>query len=117
MKNLSYDEFKERVSDLAKARKIFIVSGITNNISVAFDLYQEILAEDKKKVFISRMNSPISDADRPRCGECNALLRLLVKPRIIDGESYPTTWVCNVCHAEYYTTKTAEEWMEELNDN
>ena len=114
MKRLTYDEFQSRVSDAIKAREIFIRSGITNNISVAFELYQALLAEEKKQTFISRMDNPISDAERPECSECGEPLKLDPNPKVIEGEAYPTTWICTKCGVEYYTKKTVEEWIEEL---
>jgi len=113
MKNLNYEEFQERISEVAKSRKIFIPH-ITKNISIAFELYQEALAEEQMDVMISKINTPFGNIERPRCDECDTELKLDTMPRHIEGNFYPTTWICEECGTEYYTEKTANEWYEEL---
>jgi RNase P subunit RPR2 len=120
MKKMNYEDFSTRIKEVAKARKIFIPH-ITKNISIAFELYQEIFAEEKLDVFVSTTTagnqtiSPLDEYKRPVCDECNSELWLKVAPVTRDGVTYPTTWVCKECGIEYHTEKTAQEWMEELN--
>jgi len=120
MKKLNFAEFTKRTMEIAKARKIFIPH-ITNNISVAFDLYQEVLAEEKMEVFVSTMTaghrpmSPMDDYERPRCPECNTELRLKIFAKDPDGREWPTSWICTNCLAEFYSEKTDLEWRQELN--
>ena len=114
MKKLDYTEFKNRLSEVAKARKIFIKSGITKSITDAFQLYQDILADEQMDVVITKINTPFENIARPQCDECDSELKLDRRPRSIDGKLYPTTWICENCGMEYYTKKTAEEWYNEL---
>ena len=112
MKKLNLDEFQKRINETVKARKIFIKSGITNNITVAFQLYQDILADEEMAVMISGINTPFGNIDRPIC-DCGLEMRLDPRPRKIGDKVYPTTWVCK-CGIEEYTDKTVEQWYEEL---
>ena len=118
MKKLSYAEFQNRVNEVSKAAKIF--APLTNNISEAFKLYQEVLAEEKMEVFIStsvggnRPMTAIDEYERPKCPECDIDLRLKVFPLDADGTRWNTAWVCVKCQAEFYSEKTVPEWMNEL---
>jgi len=120
MKKLKFNEFNERISEVAKARKIFIPN-ITKNISIAFELYQELLVDEAEKLPPTiatskggnRSLTPFDDYIRPRCDECNAELRL--KQQAIDpaGKTHNTAWICG-CGMEYYSDKTVPEWLEEV---
>lgn len=118
MKKLNYAEFQKRISEVNKAAKIF--APLTNNISEAFKIYQEVLAEEQLEVFVStavmgnRAITPMDDFERPRCPECDLDLRLKVFPVDADGVKWNTAWVCVQCQAEFYSEKTVEEWMQEL---
>ena len=112
MKNLDFKEFKNRTSEVAKARKIFIPH-ITKNITVAFQLYQEILAEEQMAVTIGKINTPFGNIERPRCDECDAEMQLNPMPKKIGEKIYPSSWICK-CGVEEYTDKTPEQWYEEL---
>jgi RNase P subunit RPR2 len=122
MKKMTYEEFQSRLIAVNNARKIFIPH-ITKNISVAFELYQEILAEEKLPVTIStsvggnHAMSILDEYKRPACDECGGELRLSITPVTRNGITYPTTWVCTKCEMEYYTEKTAQEWMEVLKND
>jgi hypothetical protein len=122
MKRMSFDEFSKRIKEVAKARKIFIPS-FTNNISVAFDLYQEVLAEEKMEVFITtamggnRPLEPMDDFETPRCPECQSSMRLRIVPKDINGKEWPTSWYCTACLSEYYSEKSIIDWMKELKTN
>jgi hypothetical protein len=120
MKRIPYDEFIKRTIEVSKARKIFIESGLTKNISDAFFLYQEILAEEKMEVFVSTMvagnraMSPIDDYVRPQCPECNIDLRLILNPVDEFGKQWPTGWYCEKCLITFYQDKNVVELMQEL---
>jgi hypothetical protein len=122
MKKLTYKEFAKRTEEISKARKIFIPH-ITDNISIAFELYQEILAEEEMQVSIptsvggNKSLSPIDDYERPKCPECQTELGLKINAIDIDGKVWPTAWACPSCLAEYYSEKTVNQWMEELVKN
>lgn len=123
MKNLTEKEFYDRTLTVARAQKIFIDSGITKNITDAFKLYQEILAEQEREIFITSMNggklpSALDKYIRPKCSQCgkDMGLRIVNEPkgyRNING--YKTCWECYNCAHEEYSYKTIDEWMKELN--
>jgi len=121
MEKMNYDEFHNRMKEVTKARKIFIPH-ITKNISIAFELYQEVLAEEKMEVFISTLeggNKPMTmfdDFERPRCEECDSELGLKVNAIDEKGKNHPTAWVCLKCGREEYSDKTPKEWMEILSE-
>lgn len=109
-------EFQERLNTVAKARKIFIESGLLpdKNITHAMQLYQDIFAEEEMAVTISKINTPFGNIERPRCDECDSEMKLNQMPKKIGNKVYPTTWVCTKCSIQEYTEKTAEQWYEEL---
>lgn len=113
MKNLNLKEFNKRFNEVAKARKIFIPH-ITKNITIAFQLYQEIFAEEQMAVTIGKINTPFGDIERPRCDECDTEMQLNPMPKQIGDKIYPSTWICPKCKIEEYTEKTVEQWYEEL---
>lgn len=118
MKKLNYEEFHRRVSEVNKASRIF--APLTDNVSKAFELYQEVLAEEKMEVFISaarvggRPLTQMDDYERPRCPECETDLRLRVGAIDESGKVWNTSWVCEGCKAEFYSDKTEQEWLDEL---
>ncbi len=117
MQVLTFDEFQRRLNELIKAERIFVDSGVTNNITIAFKIYLEILAEEHFDLFISNKQKPFHNIERPLCSECGKELKLDAMPRLINGVFYPSTWVCSNCGIEYYTDKTPRQWYEELHDN
>jgi len=75
MRKLTYEEFQMRLRELDRARHIF--SNLTdNNITKAFEAYQEILMEDKMPVGIPAesvrgMTGSVFDSlPRPKCPIC-----------------------------------------------
>jgi uncharacterized protein with PIN domain len=122
MKKLTYTEFMVRINEVNKARKIFIHSGITDNITKAFELYQEILADDELKQDVSvsthimgrRAQTIFDDYQRPKCPECNIDLRIRLNPTDENGKQWNTAWVCETCYAEFYSDNTVNDWMREL---
>lgn len=123
MKKLTYEEFNDRVQAVDRARKIFIESGITKNITHAFKLYQEILAEQEREIFITSTNggklpSVLDKYARPKCSQCDSDmgLRIIDEPKGYKNvNGYKTCWECYNCAHEEYSYKTIEEWMKELN--
>lgn len=119
MKKMEYKEYVQRLNELAKARRIFMPH-ITKNVNEAFELYQELFAEEKLDIFIStaatggRPMTPMDDYIRPQCPECNVDMRLKIGTKDQDGKIWPTAWFCEKCLAEYYSDKTPVEWMKEL---
>ena len=118
MKKMSFDEFQHRINEVNKAYRI--LKPLTNNMTEAFRLYQEVLAEEKMEVFISTATSgnkplsPIDDFERPKCPECQTDLRLRVGVKDENEKEWNTAWFCEKCQAEFYSDKTVQEWMNEL---
>jgi hypothetical protein len=117
MKKLGYAEFQKRVNEVNKAFRIF--SPLTNNMTDAFRLYQEVLAEERMEVFIStavsnRPLTSVDDFERPLCPECQIDLRLRVGVKDENEKAWNTAWFCEKCQAEFYSDKTVQEWMNEL---
>jgi hypothetical protein len=119
MKKLTFKEFAERTEHIAKALKIF-TPHFTKNITIAFEMYKQILAEEEVQVFVStyqggnRQMTPLDDYERPKCPECNIDLRMRLGPFDHTGKQWQSSWFCEKCNAEFYSEKTPQEWMEEL---
>jgi len=122
MKNLSRIDFRDRIEAIARARKIFIPH-ITNNISVAFDIYQEVLAETKRildlhsKIDGDRMRTMLDDYVRPECPECSTgmMLRPVTTPKgPANVYGYKSCWECVECGFEQYSFKTVAEQIKRL---
>jgi uncharacterized protein with PIN domain len=123
MKKLTFVEFQDRLKEVSKARAIFIKSGITDDLTVAFTLYQTILADEEKKAFVStteggkRPVTFLDDYERPKCPECQTDLMLQMFAKDEALKVWPTAWVCTNCKAEFYSEKTLEDWTKELKKN
>jgi len=113
MKKLNLGEFQARINEVAKARDIFIKTGVTNNITVAYHMYLKVFDKDEMDVMISGINTPWGNITRPTCDECGEEMKLNPMPRKIGDTIYPTSWICK-CGVEEYTEKTVEEWFKEL---
>ena len=97
MKKLTAEEFQERIEALARARKIF--GPLTeNNITRAFEAYQEILAEQERDIFLStqtegrRPRTMMDLYERPRCPDCGSNMLFRVLPE--NPEGIKTQLVC-----------------------
>lgn len=118
MKKLTYKEFTDRTIEVTKARKIFMPH-ITNNITIAFGLYQEILAEEERDVMISTLQGGnarpgLFDKKTPECPECHKPMRLKIGTEDDQKKHWPTSWWCPICLLEFYSEKTPQEWLAEL---
>jgi hypothetical protein len=96
MKSMTQAEFIDLIMAHQRARKIFIESGLTNNISKAFSAYQELLAEQDRTLRLTTAN-----------GES------LPKP----GTHYRYLDIpCPVCHSRIYEMEKCcgapEGWIE-----
>jgi hypothetical protein len=122
MKTMNFDEFQHRTNEVNKAYRIF--SPLTNNMTEAFRLYQEVLAEEKMELFVStavmgnRPMTPMDDFERPVCPDCNSPMRFrILQP---NDEGVNTQLVCEGCDLVLDSEKTIQEWyqlLEKKNDN
>ena len=116
MKKMSYNEFRHRVSEVNKAYRIF--KPLTNNMTEAFRLYQEVLAEERMELFVStevmgnRPLTPMDDFERPLCPDCNNPMRFRIIPP--NDENVNTQLVCENCDLVLDSEKTIQEWYQLL---
>ena len=122
MKKLNFEEFQKRINEVNKASKIF--APLTNNMTEAFRLYQEVLAEEKMQVFVSsatggnRPVTPMDNLERPSCPDCNSPMRFRIIPP--NDENVNTQLVCENCDLVLDSEKTIHEWyklLEKKSDN
>lgn len=123
MKRLGKEEFINRVNEVAKAMKIFIPA-ITDNVNIAFDIYQRVLADDDKQMAImiskrdkagQHINPLLRDLHGPACPECgNQYMTLHGDSVDVDGIKWKSAWECTKCLSIFYSEKTAADWMNEL---
>lgn len=126
MKDITLEMFKQRTLDILRSRKIFISSGVTNNITIAYQLYRDMLLEDDLVNIIPEKVNAIEHGlvpdssfkfTRLLCKECGAemylrAIYLPVGPSNLKG--WKSCWECSRCLHEEYSLKTVLEWKEEL---
>jgi predicted Zn-ribbon and HTH transcriptional regulator len=116
MKELTRQDFIERNMDFFRARKIYIESGLTNSLDMAWAAYQEILAAKKK---VDRLNTRdhqgpaavlFRNFPRPACPTCGAPLRFRDIPK--NDQGVKSQLVCLVNHGESVLNSPLEikEW-------
>lgn len=125
MKRLTRLEFYERIEALARAREIFMPH-FTENISLAFEIYQKVLATREREVFLNSMNDYnqpklFDHYERPKCPICGAMLylRSICKKGIIQNGNrfgWKTSWFCIAenCIYEEHSKKSVKDWMKKL---
>jgi hypothetical protein len=121
MNKLTQEEFKDRTLAVARARRIFIDSGVAGgNITTAFTLYQEVLAEQERAVIINTLtggNRPpalFDNFDRPKCPDCGA--SLMFRPLKDNPEGIKVQLVCEnqACDTVLNSEMSIEDWAKEL---
>lgn len=123
MKRLNFEEFKDRTGAVMRAQRIF-TPHFTKNITTAFKIYQEVLADRDREIFINRMRdfelpSPLDEYERPKCPECggNLFLRLIGVPKgSRNRKGWKSCWECinGECVYEAYSKKDLFQWMKRL---
>lgn len=118
MKELTEEEFTDRIMAVQRAQKIFIESGLTNNITTAFQIYQTVFAEREREIFLStqfhgnRPRSAMDKYERPKCPECGADMMFRQVPE--NPEGIKVQLVCTKCDTVLSSEKSLEEWMTML---
>ena len=98
MKEMTEEEFADRAMALQRARRIFIESGLTNNITKAFEAYQVIFAEREREIFLNsqdhgrRPKTVMDRYERPACPDCGSNMLFRVLPE--NPEGIKTQLVC-----------------------
>jgi len=112
VKKLTFKEFQDRTLAIAKARKIFIKSGLTTNITHAFELYQEVLADEQRDIMVSAAKPLPFDAARhkcPICGKGMLLGTVNTSPRNQVGDDYNSQWYCPHCDESVFNKETVND--------
>jgi len=115
MKPLNIEAFQDRIEAVARARRIFIPH-ITTSITLAFTIYQEILAEHQRQVQLdtaSAGHQPPSILDqlgRLNCFSCETPMAL----RILSNGRFKTQWECPRCGNKRRSKKTLNDWIDYL---
>lgn len=116
MKQLTREEFIDRSAAVLRSRRIFIDSGVTKNLTVAFELYQKVVADTERNLMLTQ--EMVTGLDhlpahlRPKCPHCDDHL-FLRKIRMPKGRwnrnGYRCCWECMTCGHEQYSLGTVEE--------
>ena len=120
MNRLSQQEFQDRIEAVARARVIFIKSGLTNNITDAFTLYQEVLAEQERAVVIETITSGnrppalFDRFDRPKCPECGGDMMFRAVPENPEGIKVQLVCENPECDTVLNSEMSIEDWAKEL---
>jgi hypothetical protein len=117
MKKLTEEEFQDRMLALQRATSIFIETGLTNNITSAFQAYQVIFAERERQIFMStafenRPRTAMDKYERPKCPECESDMMFRQVPE--NPEGIKVQLVCTKCDTVLNDTNSLEWWMTEL---
>jgi uncharacterized protein with PIN domain len=103
---------------IQRAKKIFVETGLTNNITHAFEAYQEIFAERERQIFIAtnmfsnRPRTVMDKYERPKCPECNEDMQFRIIPE--NDEGIKTQLVCTKCDTVLSSENDLQWWMENL---
>jgi hypothetical protein len=119
MKKLTREEFDDRMEAIQRARSIFIASGLTKNISTAFELYQEVFATRERQLTIDSNSNYESrtfmdDYERIKCPDCKEDMRFRILPQ--NDEGVNTQLVCSKCDLVLDSEKTLQDWMNTLKE-
>jgi hypothetical protein len=119
MKELTLDEFQDRLKAIDRAMKIF--SELTeNNINRAFIAYQAIFAEREREIFMlpgtlnEDYHQHISRFEKVPCPECSK--NMLYRPLAENEEGFKLQWVCSNpdCDTVLNSENDIDWWMNKL---
>lgn len=115
MKRLTKEEFEDRMLALHRAKRIFIESGLTNSITRAFEIYQEVFAERERQLQVTRMTDGGDIYELPDCPDCGDKMRIIGAPPGVVGEINSRLACQNQkCGATFDSPYTLEQWRERL---
>jgi hypothetical protein len=118
MKKLTHKEFVDRINAVQRAKRIFVDTNITNNITAAFKVYQEVLAEQEREIYLSTkagLDRPLSIFDEyimPTCPECKAVMGIRQVPE--NEEGVKTQLVCSKCDTVLSSENNLQWWLSIL---
>ena len=76
----TYEEYRDREDAIHRARRIFIFSGFTKNVSLAFTAYQQLLSETERPIMVRTSwydkfaATQFDDLERPLCPDCGDIM-------------------------------------------
>jgi len=120
MKRLTEEEFNDRVQAFIRAEKIFVKSGITDNITEAFRIYQAVLADRERELHVAPSEhgfmpgSPLNRYERPQCPECGAFMGLRNVPENEDGIKTQLVCMNDACDVVLDSELTIDQWRDKL---
>ncbi len=120
MKELTQEEFTDRTLAILRSQKIFIDSGVTNNITTAFILYQQVCAEREREIFISTNRygkTPRTFMDRyerVNCPDCNYDMQFRMVPDNPDGIKIQLVCSNELCDTVLNSPNDITWWMKNL---
>jgi hypothetical protein len=120
MKKLTREEFDDRVQAFIRAEKIFVNSGITDNITTAFRIYQAVLADRERDLHVAPSEhgfipgSQMNRYERPRCPDCGAFMGFRVVPENAEGVKTQLVCMNGACGLVLDSDLTMPEWQEKL---
>lgn len=119
MKRLTAEEFQDRLKAFNRATRIF--GHLTdNNITLAFQAYQAILAEQEREIHmdIRRMQgmtgSEMDYYERPKCPDCGSDMGFRVVPANEDGINTQLICMNGECDTVLDSELTMLQWKEVL---
>jgi hypothetical protein len=118
MKDISKQDFYDRLQATADAQRIFISSGFTNSIDLAWELYRDILAEKDFAIIITSdmskaMNdNPFDKYPRLKCPVCQNDLYFRRLPENPEGIRTQLICASEKCDTVLNSEKTMDEWLE-----
>ena len=130
MRKLTQDEFNDRMIAIAEAKRIFVDSGITNNITLAFEMYQDILADKERPLQLDSKEQGADKApsfspptitlpldielEKPQCPDCGDPMTLREATEDEKKEGFRSAWICKKCRYEGLSEKSTMRWIREL---
>jgi hypothetical protein len=118
MKEMTQEELQDRAAAIQRSRKIFIESGMTDNVTNAFIAYQAIFAEREREIFIStqvggnRAPTRMDKYERPKCPDCDADMMFRNVPD--NEEGVKLQLVCTKCDLVLNSENDIIWWMNNL---
>jgi len=114
-------ELDRRRAAIAEARRLYIATGKTRNISEAMRLYIRAHPSECEGVraFIStrekdRPKTIVDDYERPKCRKCGGKMFLKLGCAACKGPVNKNYWICKECGFKHYTKKSLPEILAGL---
>jgi hypothetical protein len=119
VKKVSEDEFQDRSQAILRSHKIFIDSGVTKNISIAFELYQKVLADYERQIFVSTQTHgmrPRTEFDKYERPVCDCGTEMMFRAVLPNDEGIKCQLVCQnpKCDTVLNSDNDLDWWMSNL---